>query len=158
MYSRAQQGPAPSYTSSSSSQPTRTSWSSSLSHLESRPAPSSAHSRVPCGGATVTFSAPAASLPSLLTVSEFSALLTFVSPGNRQTTVALWDFESGDVSYHRAEGEAAPVQRCGERQHRLLLKSESDLDQSFQSRISSKKIWLIFIILIFTAWSVVCKS
>ncbi|XP_073327338.1 spatacsin [Pagrus major] len=118
MYSRAQQAAAPSSSSSSSS----SSWSSSLPHPESHQAPSSAHSRAPHGGATVSFSVPESSSPSLLTVSEFSAQMTFVSPGNRQTTVALWDLESGSVSYHQAEGEAAPVQRCGERQHRLLLK------------------------------------
>ncbi|XP_056243814.1 spatacsin isoform X2 [Seriola aureovittata] len=124
MYSRAQQTPGSSSTSSSSSssQRARTSWFSSLPHLESHQAPSSAHSRVPCGGATVTFSVPESSVPSLLTVSEFSALLTFVSPGNAQTTVASWDLESGSVNYYQAEGAAAPVQRCGERQHRLLLK------------------------------------
>ncbi|XP_041795524.1 spatacsin isoform X2 [Chelmon rostratus] len=117
MYSRAQQAAAP-----SSSQPAGGSWSSSLHHLETHQAPSSAHSRVPRGGATVALCVPESSAPSLLTVSEFSTQLTFVSPGNRQTTVALWDLESGSVSYHQAEGEAAPVQRCGERQHRLLLR------------------------------------
>ncbi|KAF0040785.1 hypothetical protein F2P81_006683 [Scophthalmus maximus] len=81
--------------------------------------------RVPCGGATVDFSfVPESSASSLLAVSDFSALLTFVSPGNRQTTVVSWDFESGSVSYHQAEGEAAPLQRCGEAQHRLLLKRD----------------------------------
>lgn len=119
MYSRAQQAAAP-----SSSQPAGGSWSSSLHHLETHQAPSSAHSRVPRGGATVALCVPESSAPSLLTVSEFSTQLTFVSPGNRQTTVALWDLESGSVSYHQAEGEAAPVQRCGERQHRLLLRSK----------------------------------
>uniref|UniRef100_UPI0037E77A2A spatacsin n=1 Tax=Semicossyphus pulcher TaxID=241346 RepID=UPI0037E77A2A len=115
MYSRAQQTAAPSSSSFSS-------WSSALPHLESHLALSTAHSRVPHGGVTVDFSVTETSTPSLLTVSEFSAQLTFVSPGNRQTTVALWDLESGSVSYHEAEGEAAPVQRCGERQQRLLLK------------------------------------
>ncbi|KAG8012997.1 Spatacsin [Nibea albiflora] len=119
MYSRAQQATA----SSSSTRAAGTSWSSSLPHLEFHQAPSSAHSRVPHGGATVVFSVPESSAPSLLTVSEFSAQLAFVTPSNTQTTVALWDLESGSVSYHRAEGEAAPVQRCGERQHQLLLKS-----------------------------------
>ncbi|XP_035497750.2 spatacsin isoform X3 [Scophthalmus maximus] len=119
MYSRAQQAPPP------SSQPARASWSSSLPHLESHQAPSSTHSRVPCGGATVDFSfVPESSASSLLAVSDFSAQLTFVSPGNRQTTVVSWDFESGSVSYHQAEGEAAPLQRCGEAQHRLLLKRD----------------------------------
>ncbi|TDH09875.1 hypothetical protein EPR50_G00092640 [Perca flavescens] len=117
MYHRAQQAAPPSSSSSSSSF-----WSSSLPYLESHQAPSTAHSRVPRGGATVAFSVPEASAPSQLTVSEFSAQLTFVSPGNRQTTVALWDLESGRVSHHLvAQDEAAPVQRCGERQHRLLL-------------------------------------
>ncbi|XP_029909066.1 spatacsin isoform X2 [Myripristis murdjan] len=122
MYNKAQQAapPPPSPPSSSSS-----SWFSLLPRLESHQAPSWAllsRSRAPLGGATATFSVPEASVPSQLTVTEFSSLLTFVSPGNSQTTVALWDFESRSVSYHRAEGEAAPVQRCGERQHRLLLK------------------------------------
>ncbi|CAK6975275.1 LOW QUALITY PROTEIN: spatacsin [Scomber scombrus] len=116
MTSRVQQ-PVSSSSSSSSS-----SWSSSLPHLESRLAPSSTPSRVPHGGVTVALSVPASSSPSQLTVSEFSALLTFVSPGNRQTTVALWELESGSVSYHQAEGEAAPVQSCGELHHTLLLK------------------------------------
>lgn len=71
----------------------------------------------------MAFSVPESSAPSVLTVCEFSAQLTFVSPGNERTAAALWDLESGSVSYHQAEGEAAPVQRCGERQHRLLLKS-----------------------------------
>ncbi|XP_067348995.1 spatacsin isoform X2 [Channa argus] len=118
MYIRAQQAPTPSV----SSQPAGTSWFSSLPHLKSHRAPSLSNSKVPHGGVTVAFSVPESSSPSLLTVSEFSALLTFVSPSNRQTTVALWDLESGSVSYHQVEGEAALVQRCGERQHRLLLK------------------------------------
>ncbi|KAM9854856.1 spatacsin [Aulostomus maculatus] len=118
MYSRAQQPSPP----SSSYLPASTSWSVMLPHLESSQAPSSAHSRVPCSGATITFSVPESSAPSLLAVSEFSALLTFISPGNRQTTVALWDLESGGVSYHQVEGEAAPIQRCGEKHHSLLLK------------------------------------
>uniref|UniRef100_A0A665VWI5 Spatacsin C-terminal domain-containing protein n=1 Tax=Echeneis naucrates TaxID=173247 RepID=A0A665VWI5_ECHNA len=91
MYSRAQQAPS---SSGSPPPPTRSSWSGFLPHLESQ-APSSAQSRAPGGGATITFSVSETSAPSLLVVSEFSALLTFVSPGNRQTTVALWDLESG---------------------------------------------------------------
>lgn len=128
MYSRAKQATAPSSSSCfSSSQPPRTSsWFSSLPHL----APSSSHSRVPPGGMTVTFAVPESSASSQLTVSEFSALLTFVRPGNQQTTVALWDMKYGNVRYHQAAGEAAPVQRCGERQHRLLLKSKSPHSRS----------------------------
>lgn len=74
----------------------------------------------------MSFSVPESSIPSLLAVSEFSAQLTFVSPGNQPNTAAFWDLESGSVSYHQTCGEAAPVQHCGERQHQLFLKSESD--------------------------------
>lgn len=132
MYSRAKQATPPSSSSCfSSSQPPRTSsWFSSLPHLDSHLAPSSSHSRVPPGGMTVTFAIPESSASSQLTVSEFSALLTFVRPGNQQTTVALWDMKYGNVRYHQAAGEAAPVQRCGERQHRLLLKSKSPRSRS----------------------------
>uniref|UniRef100_A0AAQ4R0Y5 SPG11 vesicle trafficking associated, spatacsin n=1 Tax=Gasterosteus aculeatus aculeatus TaxID=481459 RepID=A0AAQ4R0Y5_GASAC len=114
MSSRAHRSAEDSSPSSSSS------WSSSLLHL--RPWGASARSRVPRGRATISFPVAPPSSPSLLSVSQFSAQLTFVAPGNRRPTVALWDFPSGRVSLHRAEGEAAPVQRCGERQHRLLLR------------------------------------
>ncbi|KAM6937910.1 LOW QUALITY PROTEIN: spatacsin [Xenentodon cancila] len=107
---------------SSSSSTTSSLWCSSLPHYKSNMAPASAHSRAPPGGAFVGFSVPESSAASLLTVSEFSALLTFVTPGNRRTLVAFWQMESGSVSYHQTEGEAAAVQMCGERQHRLLLK------------------------------------
>lgn len=110
-----------------SSQPAEQFWSSTLLHLQSQLVPSPVHSRAPPGGAVVLLSVPESSTPLLLSVSEFSVLLTFVTPGNRQTTVALWDLESRSVSYHRAEGEAAPVQFCGERQHRLLLKSKFNM-------------------------------
>ncbi|XP_034031424.1 LOW QUALITY PROTEIN: spatacsin [Thalassophryne amazonica] len=119
IYSKAQKSVAP---SASSVKPSRTSWVSSLAHLESHQALTSAHSKAPPFGAHVTFSVPELSRPCLLAVSEFSALLTFISPGNKQTTVAFWDLESGNVSYHQTVGEAVPIQRCGERHHRLLLK------------------------------------
>ncbi|TNN00676.1 hypothetical protein fugu_011922 [Takifugu bimaculatus] len=114
LYTKAQQIPT------NSSSPS--SWSSSLPHLKSHQAVFSAHSRVPHGGTTVSFSVPESSIPSLLAVSEFSAQLTFVTPGNQPNTAAFWDLESGRVSYHQTCGEAAPVQRCGERQHQLFLK------------------------------------
>uniref|UniRef100_A0A672YJZ8 SPG11 vesicle trafficking associated, spatacsin n=1 Tax=Sphaeramia orbicularis TaxID=375764 RepID=A0A672YJZ8_9TELE len=99
MYSRAQQTAAP----SSSSPSPGTSWSSSLPHLKSHQAQVSGCSRAPPRGSTTSFSVPASSTLSLLNVTEFSALLTFVSPSNRQTTVALWDLGSGSVSYHQVE-------------------------------------------------------
>lgn len=122
-YSATQQ--TSSFCSSSSPPPPpsdRTPWSASLLHLGAAAAASSARSRAPPWGATVNFSVPEASAPSALAVCEFSAQLTFTSTANHRTTVVLWDLESGAVSYHQAEDEAAPVQRCGERQHRLLLK------------------------------------
>lgn len=109
-------------TAASPSSSSSASWWSSLPHLSSHHASLPGHSRVPPTGLTVSFCVPESCSPSLLTISEFSALLTFVTPGNAHTTVALWDFESGSVSFHRAEEEAAPVQHCGQRQHILLLK------------------------------------
>uniref|UniRef100_A0A3Q3AA47 SPG11 vesicle trafficking associated, spatacsin n=1 Tax=Kryptolebias marmoratus TaxID=37003 RepID=A0A3Q3AA47_KRYMA len=120
MYSRAQQSAAP-----SSSQFHGMFWSSSLLCLQSQLAPSPIQSRAPPGGAVINLSVPKPSTLFLLSVSEFSVLLTFISSGNRHTTVALWDMESRSVSYHQAEGEAVPVQFCGERQHQLLLKKGS---------------------------------
>uniref|UniRef100_A0A672YI18 SPG11 vesicle trafficking associated, spatacsin n=1 Tax=Sphaeramia orbicularis TaxID=375764 RepID=A0A672YI18_9TELE len=105
MYSRAQQTAAP----SSSSPSPGTSWSSSLPHLKSHQAQVSGCSRAPPRGSTTSFSVPASSTLSLLNVTEFSALLTFVSPSNRQTTVALWDLGSGSVSYHQVEGEGTGI-------------------------------------------------
>ncbi|XP_024137171.1 spatacsin isoform X1 [Oryzias melastigma] len=122
-YSRARQAAAPS-SSSSTHQPAAASWSMSLPHLKSHLALSSPHSRAPPGGSLVSFSVPESFTPSTLSVSEFSALLTFTDATSRQVTVALWDLESRNVSYHAAEGESAPLQLCGQRQHRLLLKKE----------------------------------
>ncbi|MED6233454.1 hypothetical protein ATANTOWER_012025 [Ataeniobius toweri] len=118
MYSRAQQTASP----SSPSKSAETLWFYSLPHMQFHPTPTSSHNRVPPSGAFVVFSVPETSTLSLLAVSEFSALLTFVTPGNTQTTVALWDMESGSINYHQTEGIAVPVQHSGERQHRLLLK------------------------------------
>lgn len=119
---------------SSSSLPTHASigtpWSASLPHLKASPL--AASSRAPRWGSTVNFSVPEASAPSALSVCEFSAQLTFTSTANRETTVALWDLESGAVSYHQVEGEATPVQRCSGRQHRLLLRRMCALGHTHQ--------------------------
>ncbi|XP_023811202.1 spatacsin isoform X3 [Oryzias latipes] len=123
-YSRARQAAAPSSSSSSTHQPAATSWSMSLPHLRSHLALSSPHRRVPPGVSLVSFSVPESCAPSALSVSEFSALLTFTDAASRQVTVALWDLESGSVSCHPAEGESTPLELCGQRPHRLLLKKE----------------------------------
>ncbi|XP_037306899.2 spatacsin isoform X2 [Pungitius pungitius] len=117
MSSRAQRSAEDSSSSSSSSW---SSWSSALLHLGPRGA--SPRSGVPRGGASVCFPVAPPCSPSLLSVSQFSAQLTFVAPGNQQPTVALWDFLSGSVRLHRAEGEAAPVRRRGDGADRLLLR------------------------------------
>ncbi|KAJ3595909.1 hypothetical protein NHX12_002321 [Muraenolepis orangiensis] len=99
-------GSSPSHDSSHNVSPSQghAPWFSGLPRVASHLALSQARlsvSRVPPGGATVTFCVPTSSVPSLLSVSQFSALLTFVSPGDGQTSVALWDLESRGVSYHR---------------------------------------------------------
>ncbi|XP_051808302.1 LOW QUALITY PROTEIN: spatacsin [Acanthochromis polyacanthus] len=118
LYNRAQHPIA----SSSPSQHAGASWSSSLPHLESHQYLPPAQTIVPPGGTVVAFPVPESSTASLLAVSEFSAMLTYTTPGNRHTTVVLWDLKSGSVNYHQTEGDAAPVQCCGEKQHRLLLR------------------------------------
>uniref|UniRef100_A0A8C5HR99 Spatacsin-like n=1 Tax=Gouania willdenowi TaxID=441366 RepID=A0A8C5HR99_GOUWI len=127
MHSLAQQGETLLHYSTSSNKAWM-SWWSSLPHLESHLEPLSAQSRAPPDGMIVNLSVPEVFAPSLLSVSEFSALLTFSSPGNTNTTVVYWDFVSKTVSYHEVDGEAAPVQHCGEQQQRLLLK-KSGLSQ-----------------------------
>lgn len=71
------------------------------------------------------FSVPDTTAPVLLSVSEFSTVLTFVSPGNSETTVAFWDLQSQSVTYHRPTLPTVPIQRSAEEQLSLLLKSES---------------------------------
>ncbi|CAL9696536.1 unnamed protein product [Knipowitschia caucasica] len=122
MYSEARDG------SPARSSPAASCWWSALPHLSSHHAPVPAFTPLPHGGLTHSFSLPEACSPRILTVSEFSAVVTAVAPGNARTTIALWEFESRKVSCHTAEGEAAPVQLCGERQDMLLLK-ESGLVQ-----------------------------
>ena len=118
LYSTAQ-GPAPSQG--------HTPWFSGLPEVASRMALSEARmsfSRAPPGGATAPFSAPASSVASLLSVSQFSALVTFVSPDDGQTSVALWDLESQAVSYHQCESASTTVEWKGPQHTALLIKSE----------------------------------
>nr|XP_057931633.1 spatacsin isoform X2 [Doryrhamphus excisus] len=120
MYNTVQQPPSSSSFSSACS--AATTWSSSLSSRESHQPLPSAHCRVPPGGTAVTFAIPESSVPSLLSVSEFSAMLTFLSPGNMRTVGVLWDLQSRNARYHETDGQAVPVEVCGERHHTLLLK------------------------------------
>ncbi|XP_059916690.1 spatacsin isoform X3 [Gadus macrocephalus] len=116
LYSTAQ-GPAPSQGPAP--------WFSGLPEVASRMALSQARlsfSRVPPGGATALFSVPASSIASLLSVSQFSALVTFVSPDDGQSSVALWDLESQAVSYHRCESASTAVKWKGPQHTALLIK------------------------------------
>ncbi|CAL8360699.1 unnamed protein product [Lota lota] len=100
-------------------------WFSGLAEVASRMALSQARlsfSRVPQGGATSAFSVPASFVASLLSVSQFSALVTFVSPDDGQTSVALWDLESQAVSYHQCESASTAVEWKGPQHTALLIK------------------------------------
>ncbi|XP_077566374.1 spatacsin [Stigmatopora nigra] len=102
--------------------PVATSWASRLPRRGCRRAAPSTHSRVPPDGVTSTFAFPPSSSPLLLSVCNFSAMLMSASPGNKHTTAVLWDFVSGNVTYHQAEGPAAAVEMCGSKHHAVLLK------------------------------------
>eukprot|EP00063_Salmo_salar_P004610 XP_013979445.1 PREDICTED: spatacsin isoform X1 [Salmo salar] len=101
-------------------------WFKDFPHIECGRAAIAAklsQSRVPSGGATMQFSVPDTTAPVLLSVSEFSTVLTFVSPGNSETTVAFWDLQSQSVTYHRPTLPTVPIQRTAEEQLSLLLKT-----------------------------------
>uniref|UniRef100_A0A8C8JD16 Spatacsin C-terminal domain-containing protein n=1 Tax=Oncorhynchus tshawytscha TaxID=74940 RepID=A0A8C8JD16_ONCTS len=101
-------------------------WFKDFPHIECGRAAIAAklsQSRVPSGGATMQFSVPYTTTPVLLSVSEFSTVLTFVSPGNSETTVAFWDLQSQSVTYHRPTSPTVPIQRTAEEQLSLLLKT-----------------------------------
>ncbi|CAB1323585.1 unnamed protein product [Coregonus sp. 'balchen'] len=95
----------------SSPQTTGAPWFKDFPHIECGRAAVAAklsQSRVPSGGATMQFSVPDTAAPVLLSVSEFSAVLTFVSPGNSETAVAFWDLQSQSVTYHRLTSPTVP--------------------------------------------------
>ncbi|XP_046889233.1 spatacsin isoform X4 [Hypomesus transpacificus] len=118
--------PSPSSPSPSPPQPARSSWFRVLplsGGLQTAPSSMLSQSRVPSEGAGVQLCVPDAFVPALLSVSDFSAVLTLVSPGNSQTTVAFWDFQSQKVTYHRLSLPAAPVLCCGGEQLCLMLKA-----------------------------------
>ncbi|XP_061620958.1 spatacsin isoform X2 [Phyllopteryx taeniolatus] len=116
MFNAAQKSSSP-----SALRPVAASWSSSLPRHGSLPAAPPARARVPAGGATVALAVPELSVPSLLSVCDFSAMLVLASPANMRTTAVLWDLGSGSVSYHQATAAAA-VELCGQKHHAVLLK------------------------------------
>ncbi|XP_018621263.2 spatacsin isoform X3 [Scleropages formosus] len=71
--------------------------------------------------AMVRFNVEDGVTPVALSASEFSAVVTFTTPGNSRTVVVFWDLEKQDVVYHRAEGCSVPVQRGSDEKLCLLL-------------------------------------
>ncbi|XP_066523347.1 spatacsin isoform X2 [Hoplias malabaricus] len=78
---------------------------------------------VPAGGILTYFTVPEHTIPAMLNVSEFSAVLTFATTGNSSTTLVHWDLESQSVTYHSSDTPAAPVQRSEEEHLSLILKA-----------------------------------
>ncbi|KAJ8344407.1 hypothetical protein SKAU_G00317360 [Synaphobranchus kaupii] len=74
------------------------------------------------GGALVPFEVQEGAVPATLSVSSFSVVLTFMSPGNSEAVVAFWDLQSQSVTYHRPTTPCVPIQRCADKQLSLLLK------------------------------------
>lgn len=100
-------------------------WYKDFPHVECRRAAATAKLSQPSvkpGGAVMCFHVPEGASAAMLTVSEFSAAVTFVSPAN--TAVAYWDLVGESVTYHRTDSPAVPVQRSDEEHLCLLLKGE----------------------------------
>lgn len=97
-------------------------WYGDFPHMECHRASATAKLSQPSvkpGGAVMCFDVPEEATAAMLTVSKFSAVVTFVSPGN---TVAYWDVEGESVTYHRIDTPGVPVQRSDEEHLCLLLK------------------------------------
>ncbi|XP_060770567.1 spatacsin isoform X2 [Neoarius graeffei] len=75
------------------------------------------------GGAVVSVTVPERTTPTLLIVSEFSAVLSFTSPGNSSTTLAYWDLETQSVTYHYVDVPSLPVSWSEEEHLSLILKA-----------------------------------
>uniref|UniRef100_A0AAY5L6J8 Spatacsin C-terminal domain-containing protein n=1 Tax=Esox lucius TaxID=8010 RepID=A0AAY5L6J8_ESOLU len=120
LYKKAKASP------SSSPQTLGSPWFKDFPHFECTQAAAAAKtskSSVPSGGLTMHFSVPNNAAPVLLSVSEFSTVVTFVCPGNGETAVAFWDLQSQTVTYHRPTSPSVPVQRTAEEQLCLFLKT-----------------------------------
>ncbi|KAL4622742.1 spatacsin isoform X1 [Arapaima gigas] len=101
-----------------------TPWFADFPHPECRRAAVGAlmsQSRVQGGTAVVHFDIGDRLAPVGLAVSEFSAVVTFASPGNNGTVVAFWDFEKQGVVYHQTKGRSVLVQQSDDERLCLLL-------------------------------------
>lgn len=81
-------------------------------------------SAVSPGGAVMSLSLPEQTTPTQLIVSEFSAVLSFTSPGNSSTTLVYWDFQTRVVTCHCIDAPALPVCWSEEEHLSLILKGE----------------------------------
>ncbi|KAJ7998352.1 hypothetical protein DPEC_G00221810 [Dallia pectoralis] len=124
LYNKAKASPPSS--PPSSPQTPATPWFKDFPHAECRRAAAASQiskSCVPPGGVTVQFSVADTAAPVLLSVSDFSAVVTFVCPRNNETVVAFWELQSQSVTYHRPTSPSVPVQRTAEEQLSLFLKT-----------------------------------
>ncbi|KAM9495528.1 spatacsin [Clarias gariepinus] len=80
-------------------------------------------SAVSPGGAVMSLSLPEQTTPTQLIVSEFSAVLSFTSPGNSSTTLVYWDFQTRVVTCHCIDAPALPVCWSEEEHLSLILKA-----------------------------------
>lgn len=106
----------------------RSPWYKDFPHVECRRAAATAKLSQPSvkpGGAVTSFDVPEGATAAGLNVSEFSALVTFVSPANANTVLAYWDLEGQSVTYQRSDAPAVPVQRSADEHLCLLLKGET---------------------------------
>ncbi|XP_051739851.1 spatacsin isoform X1 [Ctenopharyngodon idella] len=104
----------------------RSPWYRDFPHVECRRAAATAKLSQPSvkpGGAVTSFNVPEGATAAGLNVSEFSALVTFVSPANANTVLAYWDLEGQSVTYQRSDAPAVPVQRSADEHLCLLLKA-----------------------------------
>lgn len=103
-------------------------WYKDLPRVECRQAAATAklsQSILSPGGAVMSFSLPERTTPTVLTVSGFSAVLSFTSAGNSSTTLAYWDLETQSVTYHYIDVPALPVCWSEEEHLSLILKGET---------------------------------
>lgn len=56
-----------------------------------------------------------------VSVSEFSVLLTLVAPDSGALTIAFWDLQTEEVTYHHIDGHSLPVKGDGKDELCLFL-------------------------------------
>lgn len=103
-------------------------WYKDLPHSECRQAAATAklsQSALSPGGAVMSVTLPEQTTPTLLIVSEFSAVLSFTSPDNSSTTLVYWDLETQSVTYHYIDVPSLPVCWSEGEHHALILKGET---------------------------------